>query len=153
MTPEQLAAQFSSKTDLWATPPDLFAQLHAQYGFELDVCASPENAKCPAYFTKEQDGLSQDWDRKRCWMNPPYGRDIGKWVRKAWMSAHDGGATVVCLLPARTDTRWWHDYVQPILEGSIPGSVTFIKGRLKFGDSKNSAPFPSVVVTFLPRVS
>lgn len=132
-------ALFSSATDLWETPQWLFDRLNDQYHFELDVCALPENAKCDRYFTPEQDGLQQEWTGV-CWMNPPYGREIGKWVRKAYESAQ-AGATVVCLLPARTDTAWWHDYV-------MHGEITFLRGRLKFGNSKNSAPFPSAIVVF-----
>ena len=133
---------FSSKTDLWSTPPDLFARLDAEFGFTLDVCAVPENAKCLRYFTPEIDGLRQTWEGI-VWMNPPYGRTIGKWVRKAYLSAREG-AVVVCLLPARTDTRWWHDYVTHAHEH------WFIKGRLKFGGARSGAPFPSAVVVFRP---
>jgi phage N-6-adenine-methyltransferase len=133
------AGLFSSATDQWETPQWLFDRLNDQYHFELDVCALPENAKCDRYFTPEQDGLQQEWTGV-CWMNPPYGRKIGKWVRKAYESAQQG-ATVVCLLPARTDTAWWHDYV-------MHGEITFLRGRLKFGNSKNSAPFPSAIVVF-----
>lgn len=130
---------FSSKTDLWATPQDFFDKYNAKYGFQLDVCATKENAKCSRYFTIDDDGLSQEWNGI-CWMNPPYGRNIKHWVKKAYESSLNG-ATVVCLLPARTDTAWWHDYC-------IKGQIEFIRGRLKFGGSKNSAPFPSAVVTF-----
>ena len=130
---------FMSQTDLWSTPQDTFDSLHTEFGFGLDVCAIPENAKCPEYFTPERDGLSQEW-RGICWMNPPYGREIGKWMKKAYESAQ-GGATVVCLVPARTDTKWWHDY-------AIKGEVRFIRGRLKFGGQKNNAPFPSAIVIF-----
>ena len=133
-------AMFSSKTDDWATPQDLFDQWDAVYGFELDVCADSHNAKCKDYFTKEQDGLKQDWGSKRCWMNPPYGREIGKWMQKAYEESQKG-ATVVCLVPSRTDTAWWHDY-------AMEGSITFLRGRLKFGESTNSAPFPSAIVVF-----
>ena len=132
---------YSSKTDLWETPQWLFDKLHAQYGFETDVCALPENAKCERYFTPEQDGLSQEWTGV-CWMNPPYGRKIGEWIKKAYESSLKG-ATVVCLIPARTDTAWWHDYV-------MQGEITFVRGRLRFGGSKNSAPFPSAIVAFEP---
>lgn len=128
---------FSSKTDLWATPQDFFDKLNAEFGFELDVCATHDNAKCPRYFTKESDGLAQEW-RGKVWMNPPYGREIGAWMKKAHESAR-GGATVVCLVPARTDTRWWHEYV-------ANHEVRFVRGRLKFGGSKSNAPFPSAVV-------
>lgn len=130
---------FSSETDLWSTPQDFFDGLNNVHKFELDVCASDDNAKCNRYFTKDDDGLNQIWEGN-CWMNPPYGRQIAAWVRKAYESAQSG-AKVVCLLPARTDTRWWHDYC-------TKGEVTFIRGRLKFGGQKNSAPFPSAVVVF-----
>ena len=136
------AVHFSSETDLWATPQAFFDRWNAQYGFELDVCALPHNAKCARYFTPEDDGLKQRWTGV-CWMNPPYGREIGKWVQKAYQSAQEG-ATVVCLLPSRTDTRWWHSFVV------LASETHFIAGRLKFGDSKNSAPFPSAVVVFRP---
>ncbi len=130
---------FTSETDLWSTPQDLFDVLDSIYHFTIDVCATPENAKCERYFTPEDDGLSQSWNGI-CWMNPPYGRQIGKWLRKAYESAQNG-ATVVCLIPARTDTAWWHDYV-------MKGNVRFLRGRLKFGGAKNSAPFPSAIVVF-----
>ena len=130
---------FSSKTDLWATPQEFFDKYDKIFNFEIDVCANKENAKCGKFFTQEDDGLSQEWEGV-CWMNPPYGRDIGKWMKKAYESSLEG-ATVVCLVPSRTDTKWWHDY-------SMKGEIEFIKGRLKFGGSKNSAPFPSAVVVF-----
>lgn len=135
---------FSSATDLWATPQDFFDIYNERFGFEVDVCATNDNAKCERFFTKEDDGLAQEW-RGICWMNPPYGRAIGDWMRKAYESSLDG-ATVVCLVPARTDTRWWHDY-------AMKGEVEFIKGRLKFGDAKNSAPFPSAIVVFNGELS
>ena len=100
---------FSSKTDEWETPQSTFDALDQEFHFVLDVCASQENAKCPRYFTREQDGLKQPWCGA-CWMNPPYGREIGKSIAKAANTARSGLGTVVCLLPARTDTRWWHEY-------------------------------------------
>ena len=130
---------FTSNTDLWATPQEFFNKYHAVHDFNLDVCATKDNAKCTTYFTIEQDGLSQEWTGV-CWMNPPYGKEIGKWVKKAYEESLKG-AKVVCLLPARTDTKWFHDYC-------TKGKIEFIKGRLKFGGSKNSAPFPSMVVVF-----
>lgn len=133
------AVHFSSETDLWSTPQDLFDRLNAEFSFTTDVCATDDNAKCATYYTKDTDGLSQKWGGV-CWMNPPYGREIGKWIRKAHESAQNG-ATVVCLLPARTDTAWWHDWV-------MSGEVRFLRGRLKFGGHNNSAPFPSAVVIF-----
>lgn len=135
---------FSSATDNWETPQLFFNELNEEFGFQLDVCADNDNAKCPEFFDVEANGLEQTWLRKVCWMNPPYGRTIGQWMKKAYDSAQDG-ATVVCLVPARTDTKWWHDY-------AIKGEVRFIKGRLKFGGHKNSAPFPSAVVIFRPQV-
>lgn len=132
---------FSSKTDLWATPLDFFQQVDAEFSFDCDVCALPENAKCAKFFSPEENGLAQQWTG-RCWMNPPYGRGIGNWVKKAYESVQDRADLVVCLLPARTDTAWWHEYVLKAAE------VRFIRGRLKFGDSKNSAPFPSALVVF-----
>ena len=139
-----MSVHFSSKTDLWSTPQDFYDKLNSEFGFILDVCALPENAKCSNYFTSEQNGLIQKWVGT-CYMNPPYGREIGKWMRKAYESSLDG-ATVVCLVPARTDTAWWHDY-------AIKGEVRFIRGRLKFGGCKNSAPFPSAIVIFRKAVS
>jgi phage N-6-adenine-methyltransferase len=136
---------FSSETDMWATPQNFFDKLDAFFRFELDVCATPENSKCHKYFTETDDGLKKDW-RGTVWMNPPYGREIGKWVARAYAQSRLHGSTIVCLLPARTDTKWWHDYC-------VKGEITFIKGRLKFGDAKNSAPFPSAVVIFRPTVT
>ena len=135
---------FSSKSDLWETPQHIFDQYNAVYHFSTDVCATKENAKCGHFFTKEQDGVKQEW-RGSCWMNPPYGREIKKWMEKAYNSAL-AGATVVCLVPARTDTNWWHDY-------AMQGDVSFIRGRLKFGGHKNSAPFPSAIVIFMFKTS
>ena len=130
----------TSATDEGATPQDFFEQQNKLYGaFDIDVCANSENAKCAKYFDKEMDGLKQIWTGK-CWMNPPYGRSIGLWMKKAYESSLNG-ATVVCLVPARTDTKWWHDY-------AVKGQITFIRGRLKFGGSKNSAPFPSALIVF-----
>ena len=142
MNSQALTTQFSSQTDEWATPQPLFDDHNAEFGFTLDVCANAENSKCLKFFTKADDGLAQDWSNDVCWMNPPYGRQIGHWIRKAYESAQQG-ATVVCLVPARTDTQWWHQY-------AIHGEVRFLEGRLKFGDGKNSAPFPSAIVIFRP---
>ena len=128
---------FTSTTDQWATPQDFFDKLNKEFGFTLDVCALPENTKCNAYYTPEIDGLSQMW-HGTCWCNPPYGRGIGAWIKKA----SEAKATVVCLVPARTDTAWWHDYAMKA------DDIRFIRGRLKFGGSKNSAPFPSAVLVY-----
>lgn len=131
---------FSSKTDLWSTPQDFFDNLDKEFGFTLDACALPENAKCEYYYTPEDDGLKQAW-KGVVWCNPPYGRQIGDWVRKAVQSALEG-ATVVMLLPARTDTKWFHELVYRRAE------IRFIPGRLKFGGAEHSAPFPSMVCVF-----
>ena len=130
---------FSSKSADWETPQWLYDELDKEFHFTVDVCATEKNAKCRDFFSLEVDGLEQNW-RGVCWMNPPYGRTIGKWVRKAYEESQNG-ATVVCLLPSRTDTAWWHDYC-------LKGEIRFLRGRLKFSNSKNSAPFPSVIVIF-----
>jgi phage N-6-adenine-methyltransferase len=132
---------FSSASDEWETPQDFFDAVDAVFHFTLDVCATRANAKCERYFTKAEDGLSETW-KGVCWMNPPYGREISLWVRKAYESSLYAGTIVVCLLPARTDTAWWHDYVIPNAE-----SVNFIRGRLWFSN-KGPAPFPSALVLF-----
>ena len=129
----------TSNTDLWSTPRDFFDDYNAIYHFDVDVCATSENALCAKFYSPKDDGLSKEW-HGICWMNPPYGREIGKWMKKAYESSLHG-ATVVCLVPARTDTAWWHEY-------AMKGEIEFIRGRLKFGGSKNSAPFPSAVVVF-----
>ena len=118
---------FSSATDMWATPQDFFDALDNEFHFELDVCAVPENAKCARYYTPELDGLKQPWQGV-CWCNPPYGRQIGKWIQRASQAASDGN-TVVMLIPARTDTRWFHDYIY----GKPNVETRFVRGRLKFG--------------------
>lgn len=132
---------FSSKTDQWETPQDFFNKLNDEFHFDLDVCALPENAKCKKFYTPEQDGLSIPW-KGTVWCNPPYGRTISSWVRRAFLSSAAGESTVVMLLPSRTDTKWFHDYIYRHAE------IRFIKGRLKFGGCRNSAPFPSMVVVF-----
>jgi phage N-6-adenine-methyltransferase len=138
-----LKVHFSSDKQTWETPQAFFDMLDAEFHFSLDVCATVWTAKCRRYFTKEDDGLSMEWSGV-CWMNPPYGRDIGAWLAKAYQSTISNDATVVCLIPARTDTAWWHDYVMKANE------IRLIRGRLKFGGAKNSAPFPSAVVVFRP---
>ncbi len=140
-----LAACFSSKETSWGTPQYLFDQLSAEFGpFDLDAAADEYNHKCEAYYDRNTDALSvEEWNGKRIWLNPPYGRDIGKWVEKAEEQAHIYRKRVVLLLPARTDTRWWHKYIEGDAE-----VVRFVKGRLRFEGAKSSAPFPSVVVVF-----
>jgi site-specific DNA-methyltransferase (adenine-specific) len=131
----------------WATPPELFAALNAEFRFTVDVCASPWNAKLPHYFTEEQDGLRQDWSGERCFMNPPYGRGIDRWLQKAFTETRWRCPLVVALIPARTDTRWWHTWVA----GSAD-QVRYLKGRLKFLGPQGeawSAPFPSSLAIYL----
>ena len=137
---------FSSASEEWGTPKDLFEELNEEFHFVLDVCASSENHKCEKYFTKKENGLIQEWtrrDRGACWMNPPYGRAIVAWMQKA-LDESRKGSTVVCLVPARTDTRWFHDFVHGKAD-----EVRFIRGRIKFdGPAKNLAPFPSMIVVY-----
>lgn len=136
---KRLGVHFSSDTGEWETPAELYTLADQEFGFELDVCATAENAKCETYFTRDDDGLAQEWTGV-CWMNPPYGSEIGRWVGKAYESAQ-AGATVVCLVPARVDTAWWWDYCRF-------GEVRFLRGRLRFGGADTGAPFPSAVVVF-----
>jgi phage N-6-adenine-methyltransferase len=128
----------------WATPPEVFAPLHAEFGFTLDVCATPQNAKLPRYFTEAEDGLFQPWTGQRVWMNPPYGREVYAWVNKARLSVTvDGCPLVVGLLPASTDLQWWHNDVVGYAE------VRYIRGRVRFltdGPYRASGFFPSVIV-------
>lgn len=132
----------SSKDHTWETPQDLFDKLNKVFNFKTDVCALPETAKCTNYFTPEVDGLKQDWINT-CWCNPPYGRMQKDWIKKARDEAVNNKAVVVMLIPAKPDTRIWHDV---IFKGS--SAVCFIKGRLRFGDAKENAPFPSAIVVF-----
>jgi phage N-6-adenine-methyltransferase len=137
---------FSSKSIMWETPQNFFDSLNTRYSFNTDVCAIKDNAKCKHFFSPNIDGLKQAW-KGRCWMNPPYGRDhTGKWVEKAYMESRKG-CLVIALLPVRTDTRWFHQFIYK----KKGVTIEFVKGRLKFGNSKNAAPFPSMVVTFHPR--
>ena len=136
------AVGFSSETGDWDTPQNFFDKLDAQFEFTLDACATEANAKCDKYFTAEQDGLAQDWKGHTVFVNPPYGRGIGTWLQKGYQESLQHNTLVVMLIPARTDTKWWHDYVMKAKE------VHLVKGRLKFGDSENAAPFPSAVVVF-----
>ena len=136
---------FSSKSDEWGTPPDFYEKLNRKFKFTLDPCSTPSSAKCKKYYTQEEDGLSRSWKNEIVFVNPPYG-SIRKWVKKAYEESRDNGASVVMLIPSRTDTKYWHEY---IMEGA--STIYFIKGRLKFtngSDQANAAPFPSAVVVF-----
>lgn len=138
---------FSSKTDNWETPPEVFKDLNNEFKFTLDPCASEDNHKCNKYFTKEENGLIQDWGGQCVYCNPPYGRNVGDWVAKAAKESRKENTIVVMLLPARTDTKWFHKYIYG------HATIRFIRGRLKFGGSKNSAPFPSMIVIFDKEVN
>ena len=138
------SGRFSSSSDEWETPQYVFDILKQEFNFQIDVCATHENAKCKKYFTKEEDGLAQEWSPYRCWMNPPYGKNIKQWMRKA-LNESKKGALVICLIPSRTDTKWWHEIAMKSAE------IRFIEGRLSFGNEKQSAPFPSCVVIFYPE--
>jgi len=138
---------FSIKKQDWATPQDFFDKLDAEFHFTLDPCADDQNHKCEKYFTEEQDGLNQDWSGERVFCNPPYGRDVPKWVKKCYDETRTGECELaVMLLHARTDTRWFHDYIYHKAD-----EVRFLKGRLHFGGHINRAPFPSMVVVFWGR--
>lgn len=145
LTPARMKAHYSSATVEWRTPQDLYDHLNAEFRFTLDPCCTHESAKCEKHYTIAEDGLSQDWGKETVFMNPPYGRGIGLWMKKAYESARKG-ARVVCLVPARTDTAWWHDY-------AANGDLRFIRGRLNFGGDRkrgHNAPFPCALVIFRP---
>lgn len=133
---------FSSEKTEWETPQDFFDELDSEFHFTLDPCASEKNHKCDKYYTKQENGLLQDWGGETVFCNPPYGRDIKQWVEKCCFESVKNKITVVMLIHARTDTRWFHDFVYQKAE------LRFVKGRLKFGGAKNSAPFPSMIVIY-----
>jgi len=139
------AGLYSSNKSDWSTPQWLFDKIDSVFHFTIDVAANGFNAKCNKWFSSEEDGLKQDWSNEVCWMNPPYGREIGKWVEKAYESR----TTVVCLLPARTDTRWFHDWIPYKVS-----AMCLLKGRLSFGSyngdgyKESPAPFPSMIVIY-----
>ena len=137
---------FSSKSEEWETPIELFNHLNNYFHFTLDPAATHENHLCEKYYTKEEDGLQHSWEGERVFLNPPYGRVIKDWVRKAYVEGGKENTVVVCLLPSRTDTSWWHEYCMHTSQ------IWFLRGRLKFKNklvkTLNSAPFPSVIVIF-----
>ena len=134
------SVHFSSHSNEWETPQAVFDELNREFGFTLDVAATEANAKCPRFYDRAQDGLKQPWDGV-CWCNPPYGREIAKWVKRA----AEVSCTVVMLIPARTDTVWFHDYIYGKAE------IRFVRGRLRFSGAKVNAPFPSMIVIFRRR--
>jgi site-specific DNA-methyltransferase (adenine-specific) len=136
-------ALYSSRSEEWPTPQAFFDELDTEFKFTLDPCATPQSAKCPTHFTRSQDGLAQDWGCHRVFCNPPYGRGMREWARKCYQAAQNG-ALVVLLAHARTDTRWFHDWVYGKAE------LRFVRGRLRFGDGGQSAPFPSLVAVYRP---
>ena len=133
---------FSSNTDLWATPIEFFKELDARFHFTLDPFATKENHKCDRYYTIEDDGLKQDWGGQRVFCNPPYGRSIKEWVKKCHDEAQKPNTLVVMLIPARTDTSYFHDYIYH------KAQIEFVRGRLHFNEAEQGAPFPSMVVIF-----
>ena len=134
---------FSSKTDMWSTPQSFFNELDKEFNFTLDPCATTANAKCTKYFTEEVNGLIQNWEGETVFCNPPYGNQLKLWVKKCYEENIKLNTKVVMLMPARTDTIYFHKYIYHKAK-----EIRFIKGRLKFGNSKNSAPFPSMIVIF-----
>lgn len=134
---------FSSETDLWATPQEFFNKLNSEFNFNLDPCAIPDNAKCNIFYTPNDDGLKQDWGGRKVFCNPPYGRVLKNWVKKCYEESLKPNTKVVMLIPARTDTSYFHDYIYHKAK-----EIRFIRGRLKFGNATNSAPFPSMIVVF-----
>jgi len=143
MSDESRAYMTPSKRIDWETPPEVFDPLNDEFGFTLDVASSDENKKCDMHFTLNEDGLLQPWEGETCWMNPPYGRVIKDWCAKAHREAHLG-ATVVGLVPARTDVKWFHEHVLGHAE------VRFVKGRIKFVGGDSCAPFPSIIIIWRP---
>jgi len=136
---------FSSNSNEWATPQDFFDKLNEKHNFTLDPCANKANAKCKKYYTQKDDGLTKDWEGETVFVNPPYGRELKHWVKKAYLESRKNNTTVVLLCPSRTDTQYFHDYMMKASE------LYFIKGRIKFENNNktsNSAPFPSVVAVF-----
>lgn len=137
------AGMFTSRTDEWATPAATFEALDAEFHFDLDPCSTHENAKCERHYTKEDDGLTKDWSGHRVFVNPPYGKAISAWIKKCSEEAQKPETTVVALLPSRTDTGYFHDYVY-----GKAREIRFVRGRLHFNESKSAAPFPSMIVVF-----
>lgn len=139
---KKIEVMFSSNTDQWATPQDFFDELNKEFNFDLDPCADEGNHKCEKWFDKNKNGLLQDWGGHVVFCNPPYGTEIKNWVKKCYEESRKENTVVVMLIPARTDTKYFHEFIWNKSE------IRFVKGRLKFGNSKNSAPFPSMVVVF-----
>lgn len=138
-----MKVHYSSESNEWSTPQSFYDRLNKEFNFTLDPCSDGKNNKCDKFYTIEDDGLTQDWGGETVFMNPPYGRAIKDWVAKARREAEKPNTVVVGLIPARTDTRYWHEHIF-----GVASEIIFVKGRLKFGDGKNSAPFPSAVIVW-----
>ena len=134
---------FSSKKNEWETHQELFNKLNKEFSFTLDPCATPENAKCKKYYSIKDNGLEQNWQGETVFCNPPYGRKIKTWVKKCYEESKKPNTIVVMLIPARTDTSYFHDFIY-----NKAKEIRFLRGRIKFSNSKNSEPFPSMVVIF-----
>lgn len=144
-SPRWKAATTASASVEWGTPPELYAALDAVHGFTVDAAASHDNHKHARYWTADDDGLNQSWQGERVFLNPPFGREIAKWTAKARREVRENGCElVVMLIPARTDTTWWHRDVEGIAE------VKFLKGRVRYvlGDKKQPAPFASCLLYY-----
>lgn len=141
---ESMRIMTSSNDMTWEMPESWFHYLDLEFGFTLDPCCTEKTAKCRKFFTPEVDGLTKSWADERVYMNPPYGREIGPWMRKAYREARDNGALVVCFVPARVETKWWHDYAIKA------NDIRFPIGRVKFVGAQHSAPFPIAVIVFRP---
>lgn len=139
--------RFDAKTIEWSTPNDFFMPLHNEFGFTLDVCATHENKKVKKCFTLIENGLIQSWKDNVCWMNPPYGRDMVAWLEKAKYECENFNVTTVCLIPARTNTSWWHKLCLKSAE------IRFVLGRPKFGNATHGLPFPLAIVVFAPNTN
>jgi len=141
--------RFSSSRQDWATPQSLFAKVDQEFSFTLDAAASDENTKVlDSYFTEKDNAFSKSWGNNTVWLNPPYGgknKSLQEWVRKAYKESCSG-ATVVMLIPARTNTNWFHDLALG------KGEVRFVRGRPKFGDVTHGLPQPLCYVIFRPNL-
>ena len=135
----------TSNSNEWATPKLFYEELNKEFNFTLDPCSTDENHKCEKYYTIKENGLIQDWGENIVFCNPPYGTAIKQWVKKCYEENKKNNITIVMLIPARTDTTYFHEYIYNKAE------IRFIKGRLKFNDGKNPAPFPSMLVIYRKR--
>ena len=138
-----MKVHYMSKSNEWSTPQSFYDRLDKDFSFTLDPATDGANAKCKKFFTEQEDGLKQSWEGETVFMNPPYGSAIKDWIAKARKESENPNTIVVGLIPARTDTRYWHEHIF-----GVASDIIFIKGRLKFGDGENSAPFPSAVIVW-----